>query len=167
VVDFIFPRESALLLNSELQKLEGAKGHKAETVNKLETTARRKQGEVFLAEVYMAMKKISGVWIGTFIIRDISEQKKADKALRESEFKFRSIIEHSGEVFYMFDLDARPLYVSSHCIDVLGYTVDEFINIKWTDLLTDHPANRDGIASTVAAPARWLLSGQGKNSPPI
>ena len=151
VVDFIFPRESALFLNIELQKLVGAKGQEAELGNKRETTARRKQGEVFPVEVSMAMKKISGVWIGTFIIRDISEQKKADKALRESEFKFRSIIEHSGEVFYMFDLDARPLYVSPHCIDVLGYTVDEFINIKWTDLLTDHPANRDGIASTVAA----------------
>jgi len=151
VIDFIFPRESALLLNVELQKLAGAKGQAAEPGNKLETIARRKQGKSFPVEVSMAMKKVQGEWIGTFIIRDITAQRQSDKALRESEFKLRSIIEHSGDVFYMFDLDARPLYVSPHCIDVLGYTVDEFINIKWTDLLTDHPANRDGIASTVAA----------------
>ena len=150
-VDFIFPGESALLINSELQKLVGAKSQAAEPGNKLETIARRKQGEDFPVEVSMAMKKVSGEWLGTFIIRDITERKRAGDALRESEFKFRSIIEHSGDVFYMFDADARPLYISPHCIDVLGYTVDEFIKIKWTDLLTDHPANRDGIASTMAA----------------
>ena len=150
-VDFIFPGESALLINSELQKLVGAKSQAAEPGNKLETIARRKQGEDFPVEVSMAMKKVSGEWLGTFIISDITERKRAGDALRESEFKFRSIIEHSGDVFYMFDVDARPLYISPHCIDVLGYTVDEFINIKWTDLLTDHPMSRDGIANTMAA----------------
>ncbi|MCX6004057.1 MAG: PAS domain S-box protein, partial [Chloroflexi bacterium] len=91
VIDFIFPRESALLLNSELQKLARAKGQTAESGHKLELTARRKTGGDFPAEVSVAMRKIMGEWLGTFIIRDISERKQAEEALRESEIRFRGL----------------------------------------------------------------------------
>ena len=97
------------------------------------------------------------------ISRDITERKQLEEELRDSEAKFRNIIEHSGDMFYMFDLDARPLYLSPRAIDMLGYTVDEFFQIKWTDHLTDSPVNRAALASTMAA----VMTGQKQPPYPI
>ncbi|MBM3150294.1 MAG: PAS domain S-box protein, partial [Chloroflexi bacterium] len=85
------------------------------------------------------------------IATNITERKRAEEALQESERKFRDIVEHSGDIFYMFDLDAKPLYLSPQVLNILGYTPEEFAGIKWTGLLTDNPINRAGIRSTVAA----------------
>ena len=81
IIDFILPRGSALLLNSELQKPAQARGPAAEPGSKLETMARRKQGEDLPVEVSMSMKKVAGEWLGTLLIRDITERKQAEEAI--------------------------------------------------------------------------------------
>ena len=81
---------------------------------------------------------------------DITEQKRAEEALRESEQKLREIIEHSQELFYYHDTEHILKYVSPQSEKILGYTPQEMMR-KWTELATDNPINNEGYDYTVKA----------------
>jgi PAS domain S-box-containing protein len=127
VIDFIFPGESALLINSELQELARAKGQQAKFSKKLETMARRKQGEDFPVEVYMAVKIFSGEWIGTFIIRDITERKRAEDSLQKSENKMSGVF-RAAPIGIGMVLNRVFVDVNDKFCEMLGYSRSELIN---------------------------------------
>jgi PAS domain S-box-containing protein len=144
--ELILPRESAVLLNSELQKLEGQVERSS---SKIETTARRKQGEDFPVEVSMAVEEVSGERLGTFIIRDITENKRAEKALRESEERFAAA----------FNMNPDPTAISvpetGQFVDInpafekwAGYSRYEIIGRTSRELnLLVNPADRDALVN--------------------
>ncbi len=60
-------------------------------------------------------------------LRDITEQKAADLELRESEQRFRSVLENSFDMVYRLDLaSGKYEYVSPACRQLLGYDPGEF-----------------------------------------
>ncbi len=81
---------------------------------------------------------------------DLSERKRAEEVLRESQEKLRSIVEHANEVFFVHNLDHKITYVSPASKDILGYTPKEIMK-KWTDLTTDNPINQKGLELTETA----------------
>jgi len=78
---------------------------------------------------------------------DITERKKIEEELEKSEEKFKLIIEHSDELFYVHDVNNILSYVSPQCKAILGYSPEE-MKINWTKLTTDNPLNIDGIKAT-------------------
>lgn len=75
--------------------------------------------------------------IGNIII-NVLERGKTEKALFDSESKFRQIVERSNEVLYRQRLeDMRFEYVSPRIIDFLGFTQDEMKEFSF-----DQQANR-------------------------
>jgi PAS domain S-box-containing protein len=127
VIQFIFPRESGLYLNGELQKLKRARGQAAEPGNKLETVARRKQGDAFPVEVSMAVKKVSGEWLGIFIIRDITDRKKAEDSLQKSENIMRGVF-RAAPIGIGMVLNRVFVEVNDKFCEMLGYSRSELIN---------------------------------------
>lgn len=81
---------------------------------------------------------------------DITESKKIERALKESEQKLRNIIEHSNEMFYIHDANHVLKYISPQSKDILGYTPNE-IMVEWTSLVTDNPINEKGYQLTEKA----------------
>ena len=79
--------------------------------------------------------------------RDVTENRRAKDALRESEERLRTIIEHSNELFYIHDTEHALTYASQTSVDLLGYTPEEMM-IKWTELATDNPINQKGMKIT-------------------
>jgi len=63
--------------------------------------------------------EIIGYWI------DISEKKKAEEALRESEEKFRSLAEQSPNMIFI-NKKGRVVYVNRSCEETMGYPIDKF-----------------------------------------
>ena len=63
------------------------------------------------------------------------ERKKAEKALRESEEKFRHIITTVREGILSMDADWRITFVNAHLAEMLGYNIDEILGQSFEMLL--------------------------------
>ncbi|MCX6697718.1 MAG: PAS domain S-box protein, partial [Methanoregula sp.] len=58
---------------------------------------------------------------------DITDRKRAVEGLRESEEKYRMLVETLNEGIWVIDKDAVTTYVNPKMADILGYTVEEII----------------------------------------
>ncbi len=64
--------------------------------------------------------------VGTTV--DISERKRAEEALRESETRFRTFVDHAGDALFVYDLERRTIIdVNRSACESLGYTREELI----------------------------------------
>jgi PAS domain S-box-containing protein len=64
--------------------------------------------------------------VGTSI--DITERKHAEEALRESETRFRTFVDHAADALFIFDFEQRTIVdVNRQACESLGYTRDELI----------------------------------------
>jgi diguanylate cyclase (GGDEF)-like protein/PAS domain S-box-containing protein len=63
-------------------------------------------------------------------VEDITEQKLAEEALKESEEKFRSIFEGSRDAIYTTTRDGKFISVNQSFLDLFGYTKDETIKLN-------------------------------------
>lgn len=98
-------------------------------------THRSKDGRLFDVEVSVTHLAEKGGQLICFG-RDISERKRIEAALRESEEKYRRIAENSADVVWTMDLDLRTTYVSPSVERLLGETVEAFLGKTIVDQLT-------------------------------
>lgn len=73
--------------------------------------------------------------IGT--IQDVSDLVRSEQALRESDERFRFLVQHGNEMIAIVDQDGFYTFVSNNVIQVLGYTADELIGKNAMNLI--HP----------------------------
>jgi PAS domain S-box-containing protein len=69
-------------------------------------------------------------------IKDITERKLAEEALRQSEEKYRNILESMEEGYYEVDLAGNFTFVNSSACRIHGYPKEELIGMndrQWTD----------------------------------
>lgn len=71
------------------------------------------------------------------IIRDVTTRKQAEYALRESESKFRTLIESTNEGLLQVDADDRTLFVNNRLCEMVGYSSEELMSANWMKLLLD------------------------------
>ncbi|MBN1195664.1 MAG: PAS domain S-box protein [Methanomicrobiaceae archaeon] len=91
------------------------------------------------------------------VMNDISARKKMDDELRESEEKYRLVVENSDNVVYIYR-DSRILFANRRTAELTGYTYDELITMDIWDLV--HPDDRSRLQEN----AELRLSG--RNPPP-
>jgi len=82
-------------------------------------------GQVFDAEVSLIRIQIDGTVAVQAIFRDITEKKKAEEALRQSEEKYRILSESSPNAIYIIDKDARVVYANTYALNMLGKNTSE------------------------------------------
>ena len=64
--------------------------------------------------------------IGTHV--DVTERKRAQEALRESETRFRTFVDHAGDALFVYDLEQHTIIdVNRSACESLGYTRQELI----------------------------------------
>jgi PAS domain S-box-containing protein len=87
-------------------------------------------------EVILSTKLIryGGEWALLGTLTDITESKKSERALRESEEKFRNLFESSPEGVVMFDLDGKLLDMNEAGAKVLAVSRAEAVGKSFLDL---------------------------------
>ncbi|MGD8526947.1 MAG: PAS domain-containing protein, partial [Thioalkalispiraceae bacterium] len=88
----------------------------------------------------------SVIWAG--ILLDINNQKQTEKALHHSEMSIRSILDNLVETFYRTDSQGRLSMVSPSVKNLLGYSPDELLGKKLSDLYLD-PQQREDFLLTL------------------
>jgi len=103
-----------------------------------EYTAMRKDGRTFPALVTARAMVKDGRPIGLLgILIDITERKRAEESLRQSEEYFRSLIEKGSDVISVMDKDSIVHYISPSVERILGYKPEELIGTSGFALV--HP----------------------------
>ena len=75
------------------------------------------------------------------VIQDVTLQKQAEATLRESENKYRSIVETSPDIIWEIDASGRFTFMSRKICDLLGYRAEDLIGKPFLSLLPPDQAN--------------------------
>lgn len=77
------------------------------------------------------------------LVRDIAHRKNAEEALRESEERFRSLVETTDEWIWAIDINGFHTYTNPSVEKILGYKAEEILGRQSMDLL--HEEDRQKI----------------------
>ena len=122
----------------ELEKIEESYSKTIESnFNDFEFAFMRKNGERFpvIVSPSTTMDRAGNV-IAYATVKDITERKRVEKELRESEEKFRLIVENMVDTLWIMDLDLVPTWISPSVTNILGYTLDELISLPMETQMT-------------------------------
>jgi PAS domain S-box-containing protein len=78
--------------------------------------------------------------VGGFAI-DVTEQKRIEKALSESEEKYRQIVDTMLEGIWIVDAEMRITFANQQLADLLGYTIEELIGQPGYKFFADKTQN--------------------------
>jgi PAS domain S-box-containing protein len=108
----------------------------AQTIT-FEARHKRKNGSLFPVKIRLSAVEIQGQQCIFALAEDISEQKKAEQSLRDSEELFRTVFEHAAVGIAQVAPDGRFQQVNPKLCKITGYTKDEFRTLNFADIT--HP----------------------------
>ncbi|HSW53941.1 MAG TPA: PAS domain S-box protein [Ignavibacteriaceae bacterium] len=112
------------------------------TQERIEFLAKKKDGSTFYSEFSAAVFEQEDKIFLVVLAMDVTERKRTQKVLRESEQKYRSITENIDDFLYTFERSGdffKPLFFTTAVQKVTGYTQDEFLSDSRFLLKIIHP----------------------------
>ena len=122
-------------------------------------------GQIIGLVVAMGKKSLRNIQVAQSIIRLFAvraaselERKRAEEALRDSEERYRAIVENSYDLIFETTPSGTCLYLSPNCSNVLGYQVNELLGKSFFDFV--HPDEREILSAEFERKVQFLESGE-------
>ena len=93
----------------------------------------RKDGSEISVEINA---KLSANGLIQSYIRDVTDRNKAEQAVKESEEKYRTLVEQAVDAIALYDATGKILDVNTGSANLLGYTKKELLQMSLSDVLT-------------------------------
>ncbi|MBN1232963.1 MAG: PAS domain S-box protein [Candidatus Coatesbacteria bacterium] len=126
----LIPQETVKSLNSFVQTLlkDGYAFHAGENI--------RKNGSRINIEASARLIRIQNKSLVLVLVRDITERLNAQKALEESEIRYRNLFEKSHDALLLISPEKGIIDANRRSYETLGYTKEEFLNLDSQEILT-------------------------------
>jgi PAS domain S-box-containing protein len=115
-----------------------------------EVQGRRADGSCFDADASIAHLVLDGRPVYTAIVRDVSEARRAQRALAGSEARFRGLAAAAPVGIFQTDAAGACLYANERWCEIMGLGAERALGSTWLGLV--HPADREAVH------AAWRLS---------
>ena len=145
--DFVHPDDAPRLLELFVEGLTGQDKHPS-----LEFRTIHRDGRIlWLYSSPTALVQENETVGFSAIIHDITERVQMEKALRQSEEKFRSVLDNSQDMIYSMNLQTGGYdYVSPASKQVLGYSPEEFQALDSGELISlVHPEDAEKLQQNI------------------
>jgi PAS domain S-box-containing protein len=128
------------------------------SVRGFEVQLKRKNGTIFLAYLNVTITKMRGEPVIVTVFRDITEQRRMERALAESEEKYRTLVECAGDPIFTINDKGAFLFANKVAAETLGYQPEGLEGKTLWDVFSKETADRQ------AANVREVIeTGQGIN----
>lgn len=151
--DIVLPEQYRLAHQNALYRF--IKTGESSVLNKtFEISALKRDNRGFDAAISLSPTMLKDKYLFIVFVRDITEHKKMEKQLkrynedlqeqvkirteeiRQSEEKYRTLIEQASDAIFINDQQGNLAHVNSKACQMLGYTQEQLLNMNITDLYT-------------------------------
>ncbi len=124
--EFIHPDDRAMVLQRHYQRIHGEN-----ITSRYPFRMVDRNGNEKWVEIDSALISWEGMPAALGFMADITERKRTEEALRQSEEKYRTIIENIEEGYYEVNLAGTHVFVNNSLCEILGYSHDELIGTDY------------------------------------
>lgn len=96
----------------------------------------RKDGTQFPTEVYARTVSIKDKQFRVAVVRDLTQQRETEKALRDSERKYRHLMRQAPDAVFVRNRDGQIIDINEQTCKLTGYAREELLKKTIVDLLT-------------------------------
>ncbi len=104
----------------------------------------RLDGTEFDAEVSLAKVEMGGQSFIQAIIRDVTERKRTQEAIRESEQRYREVVENAADIIFTIDTEGKFTFANSAGLKSIGYTLEDLCQHDYLQLVLPEHRTRLG-----------------------
>lgn len=108
---------------------------------RMELTALRKHGDEFPVEISVSVIQMGQQRFFTAFISDLTEQKKAEEALRASEEQYRAIFNATSDALTLWNADGEVVDTNETHKRLCGFTLEEIRAMPRYEII--HPSSHD------------------------
>ncbi|HTY94997.1 MAG TPA: PAS domain S-box protein, partial [Steroidobacteraceae bacterium] len=146
---------------SALDRLAESTGDTHVDLSAREIRGRRRNGEVFPAEFAVSRARLRRRAIFVLCLRDITDRREAERQLRESELRYRLLVDHAPEAILVFDVDAgRYVDANPNAERLFGMDRTRLLQASPLELSPEFQPNGGSSAEGVRAHTTGVMAGE-------
>ena len=130
IMDLVAPKSKTLVKERRRKQLAGE-----ELSPRYEFSCITKDGREIEFEVSLSYISYNGKIATQGVLRDITERKRMEQALRDSEAHFHSVFEGAKDAIFVESTEGEILDVNSAACNLLGYSYDELVGMKVKNII--------------------------------
>jgi PAS domain S-box-containing protein len=157
-LDFLHPDDRELAAE-KLRKIQSGEQYSEGNIYR----SLRWDGSISWVDLRTRMIQWKGKPAFQTVVRDITDRKRAERMLTESEEKYRLLADHMKDQVWIMDLNLKWTYISPSAEKLWGYTLEEIIALPLDKFLTPSSFRTimeffsSEIPRGLAAPQTYLL----------